>query len=251
MTLVGPARTGSTFAIMSFLCSLPFVGVIACSNTTLDDVAFIHLQLAVAGLTPLGVINANAALAQVDTEGLSPSHVLQKVFAALGQDVDDRLEADLLGHVSTKMQDYETLVGSLFLVVPPKERQMAVWFSWQSNGDDDGLKSALSTLFSSFEKLGLVRTRGKRAFAQYTAPMLEYLICRQISGQLLRGKGKLSVPTDAIDQMYRSDDPQPAASIFCATLETVWRDQARGIVALSDLTVAWHESWLGHRSGGL
>lgn len=251
VTFVGPARTGSTFAVLDFLRALPFVGVIACSNTTLDDIAFIHLQLSLHGATLGNLVEANAALANVDLGRGSPSDVLLRVFAVLGYSVEQVPSSAIRAGAAARMWDYETLVGSLFPVVPSDRRRMAVWFSWRSNGADDGLSGPLSSLYSAFVELGLLRVEGKRAFVQDSAPLLEYLVCRQVSGQLLRGQGKLSLPKDIVDKLYGGDDREAPASRFCATLEAVWKDQARSISSVSELTVAWHESWLGRRSRGV
>ena len=60
VTFVGPARPGTTHAILSFLGQYPQIGVLACSMTPLDELAFLHLQLAVSGASRARLAAVNA-----------------------------------------------------------------------------------------------------------------------------------------------------------------------------------------------
>jgi hypothetical protein len=244
VTFVGPARVGSTLAIMEFLRSLPFVGVLACSNTTLDDLAFIHLQLSLNGLTTSNVVRANSALKRVEARNGSPADVLIRIFSALGYERQAVPEGLSSANVGSRMWDYATLVGSLFPVRTSERRRAALWFSWQSDRVDAGLSAPLRALYQSFERIGLVELSGRRAFRHEGAPTLEYLVCRQTSGRKVKGKGKLSIPKDLVDNRFPGDGREPAISRFCAVVEAVWRNQLAD-KSVDELAVSWRESWLG------
>ena len=64
---------------------------------------------------------------------------------------------------------------------------------------------------------------------------------------MVRGKAKLAVPKSVLRQ-FSSGGVELPASKLCASLEEAWKahvDQS-GVDGVSELTVAWRESWLGH-----
>ena len=62
VTLIGPARIGSTHAIMSFLGQYNDVGILSSAITTLDDVALIHFQISARGIKRSQVADLSSRL---------------------------------------------------------------------------------------------------------------------------------------------------------------------------------------------
>lgn len=248
VTFVGPARTGSTSALLKLLESLPFVGLVGFSSTTLDDLAFIHLQLSVRGLSAADLAEANRRLADSVTQHGSPPDVLADVFRAL--DLHDEFETHKRGAAELAMRafDYKTLVRNVFRCTrPPRRRRMAIWFSWQVECEQGGLQHVMRGMHEAFRKTGLARTgQGGRAGGE-ELPNLEYLICRQIDNSLLRGKGKISLPKDIVDDRFKEEDGlERPASRFSMNLEAAWKAELAGTGGFLELTVVWREAWLGH-----
>ncbi|HEX3647983.1 MAG TPA: hypothetical protein VHV49_06110, partial [Pseudonocardiaceae bacterium] len=144
VTFVGPARVGSTSALMKLVRSLPFVGVIGSSNTTLDDLAFIHLQLSVRGLCEDNFVEVNRKLASGVSHHGSPLDVLGRVFHQLG--LQPEFEANTRDRAELAMPafDYKTLVRNVFhCAKPPRRRRMAIWFSWQIEIEPGGMVNVM------------------------------------------------------------------------------------------------------------
>jgi hypothetical protein len=76
---------------------------------------------------------------------------------------------------------------------------------------------------------------------------VEYLICRATEQSVVRGKAKLAVPKTVL-RRFSAGGAEPPASKLCASLEEVWKAQVdqSAVDGVSELTVAWRESWLGH-----
>lgn len=121
---------------------------------------------------------------------------------------------------------------------------MAVWVSWEIARQHQGLAAPLDCLYRALAQIA------PRADAQPSAAELttvEYLICRATEQSVIRGKAKLAVPKSALRQ-FASGGAELPASKLCASLEEAWKahvDQS-GVDGVSELTVAWRESWLGH-----
>jgi hypothetical protein len=251
VTFVGPARVGSTSALMRYLESLPFVGVVGCSNTTLDDLAFIHLQLSLRGLTPRRLVEANKQLAGDDLLAGHPVEVLRTVFTRLG------FEREVLAGRSDRRElpgrafDYKTLAHSLFPCLPVSaRRRMAIWFSWQVRNNDRGLQDVIGGLYRAFEDLGVLDARDDRWMSREESPNIEYLICRRFDFSILKGRGKISIPKDVVEKAFENERLEQPASRFCARLEAKWKAEVERADGFVELTVAWRERWLGHRMVG-
>ncbi|GAB2982379.1 hypothetical protein GCM10017788_37690 [Amycolatopsis acidiphila] len=247
VTLVGPARIGSTHTLMGFLSSLPFVGVVACSNTTLDDLAFIHLQLVIQGLGVRDLVAKNKALKELaneDSQDTNPVQAFLRILRAL----ECPEVAPIVGTRQAKPNpafDYRVLAGSLFPCLPKTtRRRVAVWFSWQVKATEDALLTIVDRLYAAFAQIR--DSRHDHWHNPEDHPNIEYLICRQFNYSVLRGKGKISVPKDVIDHYFKNEVLEQPVSRFCADLEARWRSELNGLAGLVELTVAWRESWLGN-----
>ena len=247
VTCVGPARVGSTYAIISSLRRYARVGLVSCADCTLDDLALIHLQLTVRGV-PVDRLNKiitnmtkNAAISH------RPRDVLAELFLRLG--VSAASERDRPDELSARAGDYQTFLGP---AVPYRPRaataRLPVWISWQITKKEDGLATPLSCLYQALD--GLVPTTAPRGHPVVPLSALtdvEYLICRSVDRSVLRGKGKLSVPVDVLTRFDGAGGEAPA-STFCVLLEEAWRARmdAAEVTGVGELTVAWREYWLGH-----
>lgn len=230
VTFVGPARIGSTLAVLLAICQLPMVGVAGCSITLLDDLAFIHLQLAL----PRSVdhrVRFDAAV------GWSPTKFLQEMLAPAVQHrarITAREIAD----------DYLTLAGPLIpLVQRNRQRKLAIWFSWQMSRTEQGLALPIATISEALAIVGL----GWRDDGTTDPPIgsIDYLVCRDLGNSLVRGKGKLSVPYRWVMDTFPTSDTEPSVAQFCVAFEDAWKIAAVDS-SIREITVSWREYWLGH-----
>lgn len=197
VTLVGPARLGATDAVAAFLARFPTVGVLACSMTPLDELAFVHLQLAVDGASRGRLTGINRALAGWSGAGASPVDVLPRVMAELlGVPAPADGEPDSR-RLLAAAEDYQVVVGpALPVVVDSATARMPVWFSWQISASRPGLRVPVRTLTEAVDMIGL------GASDAGPAPSIEYLVCRQVGPSRLRGKGKLAVPKQLVEENF-------------------------------------------------
>jgi hypothetical protein len=252
VTFVGPARVGSSSALMSFIESLPFVGVVGFSNVTLDDLAFIHLQLSLRGMTRKHIAGANQKLTTRKIHHGSPMDILGEIFGKLGYEHEFRLSVANWSELTSRAVDYKTLARNVYpCVPPPPRRRMAMWFSWQAEGNTTTLVTMMKGLYRAFEKTGLIDTRTEHWTTKEESPNIEYMICRQFDYSILRGKGKISLPKDIIDTRFKEGPLERPASKFCAKLEAAWRAELTDTDGFLELTVAWREAWLGHWLPGM
>ncbi|MEA5367419.1 hypothetical protein VA596_48365 [Amycolatopsis sp., V23-08] len=239
VTFVGPARVGSTHALVSMLERFPGVGIVGSSITLLDDLAFIHLQL---GLT-----------VKVEADDVPLCY-------STGQDPRTALVEALKGHAEVpngavtgesfwdRVGDYQTLVGPAQPAVPVlQNRRLALWVSWQMERTDRGIATAVRALWTAFNRLGFGVPDA--AGAVLDLPNLEYLICRDLGNSLLRGKGKFSVPLADVFRKFRGGTLETGPSKFCVGLEDAWKGALDGepdAAGVREVTVVWREYWLGH-----
>ncbi len=247
VTFVGPARVGSTHAIVSFLQRYPQVGVVGCAGTTLSDVAFVHLQLAIHGVAAdrLGRI-LGKLLAEPSTPA-RPDKLLRELFKRLG------LPPDPEGPGTSPQDptgDYQTFAGPAFAYRPGQmPDSLAVWVSWEIARQHQGLAAPLDCLYRALDQIA-PEVPGATAGSAVPAGRLatvEYLICRATEQSVLRGKAKLALPRSVL-RCFSASGGEPPASKLCAALEEAWKAHVdrSGVDGVSELTVAWRESWLGH-----
>jgi hypothetical protein len=251
VTFVGPARIGSSHAIVDHLSTFPDVGIAACTISSLDDLAFVHLQLVPGRWAGEQAADLTATLDATAAAPTPAGSGLDHILTALGM----RRDADRHGAITASGRDYQALVGSAFRVAPPSpRRRMAIWFSWQAVAGEDALAGPLEALYEAARTIGLgaVGGVGARRKPQEELPNVEYLICRR-TGSAVRGKGKISLPKDVVDKRFASPGAEVPASRLCSRWESAWKAELgrRPALGCSESTVAWREWWLGHWTSSL
>ncbi|HEX6357592.1 hypothetical protein [Actinophytocola sp.] len=247
VTFVGPARVGSTHAIVSFLQQFDEVGVLGCSITALDDLAFVHLQLA---LQERAMVSRRFPASLARSDGENPAmHLTGLLTHFFGDAVVVHDEASALKLID-RAGDYQTLAGPVLRYVPvQRERRMAVWVSWQMTRRVEGLVTPIDALMRAWRRLCAENPAWKNELA--VDPSIEYLICRDVGNSVLYGKGKLSVPYGLVRMMFPQHSTESPQAQLCVGLEDAWKSQldsdASGTNVLG-VTVAWREYWLGHWS---
>jgi hypothetical protein len=248
ITFIGPARRGSTHAIVSFLCQFGDVGIGSCATITLHDLEFIHLQLTLRGIRRSALREINSYLTEHSCWKADPSDALMHIHNTLAVAREEYSSHVLAGELSEYAGDYQTLVGpALGCTVPDSRKRIAVWFSWQMEGTGEDLALPLVELFRSFSDIGLGPSANADAVGTET-PNLEYLVCRDVGNWVLRGRGKLSIPEVDMLQLFHGMELESAAARLCVSIENAWKTslRRRGAHGVSELTVAWREWWLGH-----
>jgi hypothetical protein len=250
LTFVGPARVGATGAIVSFISQYPGVGIAACSITTLDDLAFVHFQLAFDNARKLDLVEVDKETVAVNPPAKLPfDKRLRTILQALGNDGDAVSDLEQSEDLNKFTGDYQCLAGPPHDVPPPDTRKrMALWFSWSTRGTELDLDLPVNGLLGALEDVGFPsrqRTSGKPG----DTPNIEYLICRNKGNSVLRGKGKLSVPENTALRLSPNGGPGRFGRL-CVAIEQAWRSRVAGSArgGARELTVAWRESWLGHWS---
>ncbi|MGE3663125.1 MAG: hypothetical protein AB7G09_17745 [Pseudonocardia sp.] len=243
VTLVGPARLGAVHAIAAFLARCPDAGVLACSMTPLDDLAFVHLQLAVHRASRGRLAAINRELGE-GASGGGPVEVLPHVVGELlGCPPADPVP----GEVLAAAEDYQVVVGpALPVVADTATVRLPAWFSWtlRARPTGEGLRTIVSTFTEALASLGL----GGEGRA---APSIEYLVCRQVGPTRFAGKGKLGVPRALVDARFPASRATAPTGRMCNALESAWRARLAAAPAGADvlaLSVSWREAWLGHRT---
>ena len=240
VTFVGPARVGSTRAIVAALRKIRRVGVAACSITLLDDLAFIHLQLVLSG--DLTIDLTDERFVGMD----AGNFVCDVLCTAVAYDREHV-------KVEDRAADYQTLAGPQIKYAGPGDKRIGIWFSWQMNRSSAGIKEPIQTLAAALHTFP-----GTPSERDTT---IEYLTCRDLGNAVLRGKGKISVPYEYVSENFSADNDEPAPSQFSVALEDAWKSEvakrekfkeAKGKddngpgSNTRDITVAWREHWLGH-----
>jgi hypothetical protein len=249
VTLVGPARVGSTHSLISFLSQYREIGIAACSITSLDDLAFIHLILSFADTPKELLLKVDREYDARKYSAKLPSESLIRILQLLGR--DRRGDHERAGLLVNRAGDYQCLVGpSRPVKGGSMRRRMAIWFSWQTQGGDADLAIPLNSLLGALVDIELLRDKATELIWDQDAPNIEYLVCRNMGNSVLRGKGKLSVLRDPALQRYPSDGLEPRPTDLCVSIEEAWRSRTarEASPGVKDLTVAWRECWLGHWS---
>lgn len=251
ITFVGPARVGATRSVIRYLEMYDGVGVVACSMSIVDDVAFIHLHLtnvseqrddAAMNMDLDGITNylAEEAAARFD-----PVELLPLVLPALGapsrslvRDAEERC-TDLKRRVA----DFHMLVGRVKAMPTSVDmRRRALWLSWEVEGREAELSAPFQALHSTLREL---LPEWSQPRADDDGPNIEYLICRRVRHAILRGKGKVSLP-DRIRPTVVTGDLQADLARLCEHIEAAWRAKLKPERPARELTVSWRENWLGH-----
>ena len=250
VTFVGPARPGTTHAILSFLGQYPQVGVLACAMTPLDELAFLHLQLAVGGASRARMYSAQRAVARLRAGGGDLAEALPRIVAAVlptGSDAPPVAPPtrEHLERLIERAGDYQVVVGPALPVVPDGDvRRIPIWISWQMRKSEAGLRVPLLALHRAVDRLGLAppEAAGHRSGALN----IEYLVCRRLGVSLLRGRGKMAVAKSLVESRFRDFRSGPAQ--LSADLEAAWRAELHAAGhddLVSGLSVSPREFLLG------
>jgi hypothetical protein len=245
VTFAGPARIGSTHAILSFLQRYPQVGVVGCSGTSLADLAFVHLQLAIQGVAAERLNRILGKLLAEHSAPARPRKLLRELFKRLGLQPDPVEQGPAAPDPAL---DYQTFAGPAFAYRPHlMPDSLAVWVSWEVARHDRGLATPLDCLYRALAKVVPQLPGEPEPRSLGDVATVEYLICRATEQSVVRGKAKLAVPKPVLRQ-FSAGGAEPPASKLCASLEEAWKAQVdqSDLDDVSELTVAWRESWLSH-----
>jgi hypothetical protein len=230
VTCVGPARSGSTEAILRVLerAGAPLLGL---SETTLDDIALIHLFT----YTPLAE-DAIAAL-----PGDLPADAL--LNRALGM-------PPVSG--SDSLRDYRAVISSRRERRPSTELA-ALWVRWAVPAATDALRVVVRTLRSALDGTGArYRPPGTPEPAEAHLA-IGYLLCQEVSVDWMEGRVRIAADLAALGVDRDGDDgrgPDGVAALlgqFCSDVERQWRASLSFALGTPhvDVEVVWRESWLG------
>jgi hypothetical protein len=248
VTFVGPARPGTTHAILSFLGQHPQIGVLACSMTPLDELAFLHLQLAVGGASRARLAAVNDQIEGLHASGDGLAEVLPRIVRALlPADAEVSPEREHLQRLIGRAGDYQVVAGPALPVVPDGDvRRIPIWISWQMRRSEAGLRVPLIALHRAVGRLGLAPAEA--AVHRSGSLSIEYLVCRRLGVCMLRGRGKMAVAKSLVEG--RSRDFRSCPAQLSADLEAAWRAELREAGhddLVSDLSVSPREFMLGGR----
>jgi hypothetical protein len=245
LTLVGPARIGSTLATLN-LFGPREPAVLASSITVLDDLAFIHLQI---GLTP---DDPTALLDDHSDTGPHPVPTLDRlgrILSAYGIQTHAYPLPDVLA-------GYTPLHGPVIEIEQSPPAARPIWLAWEVDSAQGGLRDMILGLSEALDQLvdsvGPESTDGAGPRGRAHYPNIEYLISRDLGVGSVRAKGKLQVPDALLERL-----PLPGAAgqpaswggrgvAVARSLEDSWLTLLRNVgVAPRELRVAWRERWLG------
>ena len=267
ITLVGPARVGTTNAVMNIVKRFRPDSVIAVSVTSLDDLVFINLVLALPGRASIDEVRGDLGRATATMPaGYSCYDQLKTVLEAMGFEMVTQLPEAEDEDQQERIVDYQVFAGPP--VVPrsgPSRTGRPLWIAWQVDRSEHGMAVPLRELAEALEGMGLIERRGGVAETEQAEidevtghnVNIEYLVCRDLPSGRVRGKGKLSVP----DRLWRQGPlaerlqvasghaPVEAGRRLASQLEERWHQRlAPGPGSSSELSVGWREPWLSHWS---
>lgn len=174
LTVIGPARVGTTHAVVSYLSGAR-IGIKGATITSLGDLALINLNLAVPrALAPaVALASREPALRPAVTE-----------LARVGSLLSSHPYPHLGEPATSRLADYRCVVGTPRRPSPSSSRWRALWITWEA-------PSAARYLWLVVDVLrGALARVSDRAGIDLA---VEHLICRCVSEDLARGRCKISV----------------------------------------------------------
>ena len=255
LTLVGPARVGSTWATLELLDHYTDVALLACTVSALDDLAFIHLQLGVpansgaesdAAARRVEKVSSSAGMMGVD--GLERALTAAGLVPDIGPEHDRRKAA-----FSVRASDYAILAGPVLPISPDHGVTMRpLWISWEANQHHAGLQGPIVELFGAFDDW-LSEVCAEKGIQLSSAvarlPNIEYLIARDTGRGSVRAKGKIAVPEELLDLAFPTARASERGAAISTGLEEMWHARLESAHCQpTELTVAWRENWLGRWS---
>jgi hypothetical protein len=236
-TFVGPARVGSTHAIVDFIRRWSDVGVSGCSVVSLNDLAFIHLQLCFAHSSYeiedhcVGKGDGEGKERDDESKAVGRSWWKSSVTNSepLGTRIDNAMNdfsdqqpvanQDRWVALMDRAYDYHSFFGYPFRLPSDQSTDqsnfengegLGMWFSWLTRRSSGGLETPLRHLQDSLDiVLGRVYDSGDPTYAEDDrvgdhsrqsathAFNIEYLLCREVDDGQLRAIGKVSIDREA------------------------------------------------------
>jgi hypothetical protein len=223
VTLVGPARPGSTLAVLRFLGQFPELGVVGATMLPLGGLAFLSLQLTVTGASKARLHAINAA----PPVGTDPERALVDLLPHLVREGEP--VPAVTDHLGERAGDYRIAVGPALPVVADNViRRVPLWVAWRLPDGPDVREVVLALQ----EAMGALRLA--------EPPVVEYLVARSGSGRV-RGRGKLAAAKNEVERSY------PGGTL-CSELAEAWTgalERRTGrVVRPGELSASEHESWL-------
>ena len=228
VTFVGPARVGTTAAIMRYLteCRVP---VLSASVTPLENLAFINILV--------GIVAGSPARPVPDTHG--PAADILADLGRLGLTSQGPSGQDDGKVRDAAPRGYSGCVGRVMEVRPLDVNERALWASWQFPEASGAPLTAIEQLREA------VRTElGEEPDAD--AVNVQYVVCRRGNAQDLRGRCKVAVPAE-VEPRARPGRQGYERDQLCRRIESRWRslldkEAPRSII---DVDLTWEESRLG------
>jgi hypothetical protein len=226
VTCVGPAHRGTTAAIMRLLDE-GRVAVPALSVATLDDLSIVHFVAE----PPAG------APAPAVQPGEPAPVALRRLFglpaAAKGPNGSDARFARF------------RVVATPYAASPGVGgRRQSLWLAWATPASHNALslivKSARVALTGTLEAY----------LPEAAKPSIEYLICRAVPIDRLRGRAKVSLDLESLAPPDADIGRTDWLGRLCSQIESRWRADLSFTLGTPrvDLEVVWRESWLGRWS---
>jgi hypothetical protein len=231
LTFVGPARVGSTAAIVSDLAARN-VGILAVSEASLQQLAFINLIVPMAPArrgSPSeagGVCPVDVGLGLIARDcGLTPRQQAHELHRKPGDEEAAGYQVLLTGPIPLR-EDVE-----------PEHRPL--WLSWEVPAGAGDVPAAAMALLGADERVVSVR--------------LDYLRVRALPGGRQRGRAKIAIAlADHLDKPEDRTQVPPALSSLCPWAQ---REVAAKLVAADvpsraiSIRLAWRERWIGRNPG--
>jgi hypothetical protein len=127
-----------------------------------------------------------------------------------------------------------------------RSTRQALWLGWSTPASPDALALTVSTMRAALDAV-LADNDG----ATVTRPSIDYLICREVSADRLRGRAKVSLDLDLVPAATGRGGDLSWLGAFCSEVERRWRAELPFVLGTPqvDLDVVWRESWIGRWSG--
>jgi Domain of unknown function (DUF4332) len=224
VTFVGPARVGTTAAIMNYLAGHR-VPVLSVSVMPLENMAFISLLIGLAnGMSDAFSHPSHGSAGEV----LASIGKLRLTGWATTDEENDEVTA-------AAPRDYRACMGGAMEVTPLDRNKRALWASWQFPEEIGAPHTAISQLRAAAE--------------QEVGPggvTVQYVVCRRGDAQDLRGRCKLAVSAE-VEPAAAAERRGHARGELCRRIESRWRTLlGRGAPrSIIDVDVTWEESRLG------
>jgi hypothetical protein len=244
LTIFGAARVGSTEAALHVVASHRDCHPIAVAVASLDDLAFIHLLVAIPDT--LDAWHEEDIARRLPLTGRAE----EVLNAALGAAGFERLRVPSPDYVS-RLLDYQAMAGPLVRASSTTDLDATsrpIWISFESDAECGLLPPLLSLDVAQTALFGqLVPGADACTDGRAVAPAvsnIDYLLCRDMGSGILRARGKLSVPEEIWSVVLGGEAVGAAGRMLATALENGWIAQARAVEGVRDVAVAWREQRL-------